>query len=103
PGGRRHEVGAWCRHLRPAQSCAEERPGTGLRTSRFCQWSHMTTGPATPLCDVPGCGQPAAVAMQAPVEPPGREHLLCQAHASWLATKLRKAGVAYSSRPLAAA
>jgi len=41
--------------------------------------------------------------MQAPTEAPGREHLLCQAHASWLAAKLGKAGVAYTSRPLAAA
>ena len=63
----------------------------------------MSMGPAIPVCDVPGCGQPAAVAMQAPAEAPGRERLLCQAHASWLATKLRRAGVAYSSRPLAAA
>lgn len=63
----------------------------------------MSMGPAIPVCDVPGCGQPAAVAMQASVEARGREHLLCEAHASWLAAKLSKAGVAYSSRPLAAA
>lgn len=63
----------------------------------------MNTGPAIPACSVPGCGQPAAVVMQAPAEAPGKEHVLCQAHASWLATKLGKAGVAYTSRPLAAA
>ncbi len=63
----------------------------------------MSTGPTIPVCDVPGCGKAAAVVMQAPADAPGREHVLCEAHAAWLATKLGKAGVAYTSRPLAAA
>jgi hypothetical protein len=63
----------------------------------------MSTGPAIPICDLPGCGQPASVVMQAPADAPGREHVVCEAHASWLAARLGKAGVAYTSRPLAAA
>jgi hypothetical protein len=43
------------------------------------------------------------VVMQAPADSPGKEHVLCEAHAAWLAAKLGKAGVAYTSRPLAAA
>jgi len=56
-----------------------------------------------PICEIRGCGQLAAVVMQAPAEAPGKEHALCQAHAAWMATKLRRAGVGYTSRPLAAA
>ena len=63
----------------------------------------MNSRPTIPVCDVPGCGQPAAVIMQAPANAPGHEHVLCEAHAAWLATKLGKAGVAYTSRALTAA
>ena len=63
----------------------------------------MSARPATPICEIRGCGKAAAVVMQAPAEAPSREHLLCQAHASWMATRLKRAGVGYSSRPFAAA
>ncbi len=63
----------------------------------------MSTRPTMPICEIRGCGQLAAIVMQAPAEAPGKEHALCQAHASWMATKLGKAGVGYTSRPLAAA
>jgi hypothetical protein len=56
-----------------------------------------------PICEISGCGQRAAVAMQAPADAPGKEHVLCQAHASWMAMKLGRVGVGYTSRPLAAA
>jgi len=62
----------------------------------------MSTRPTMPICEIRGCGQLAAVAMQARAEVPGKEHLLCQAHASWMAMKLKRAGVGYTSRPLAA-
>lgn len=62
----------------------------------------MSTRSAMPICEVRGCERPAAVAMQAPAEAPGREHALCEAHASWIAAKLGRAGVGYTSRPLAA-
>jgi hypothetical protein len=57
----------------------------------------------TPVCEIPGCGKPAVVAMRAAADTPGKEHVLCEAHASWMTTRLGKAGVGYTSRPLAAA
>jgi hypothetical protein len=56
----------------------------------------------TPACEIPGCGKPAAVAMRAAPDTPGKEHVLCEAHASWMASRLGRAGVGYTSRPLAA-
>jgi hypothetical protein len=56
-----------------------------------------------PECEVPRCGKPAAVVMRAPAEVPGKEHTLCPAHAAWLALRLVRVGVTYTSRPLAAA
>jgi len=41
--------------------------------------------------------------MRAPAEVPGKEHQLCPAHASWIALRLGRVGVTYTSRPLAAA
>jgi len=63
----------------------------------------MSTRPSIPVCEIPGCGKPAAVVMRAPAEVPGKEHQLCPAHASWIALKLGRVGVTYTSRPLAAA
>jgi hypothetical protein len=63
----------------------------------------MSARPAMPLCEIPRCGKAAAVVMRAPAEIPGKEHQLCPAHASWVAMKLRRVGVSYTSRPLAAA
>ena len=62
----------------------------------------MCTRSAMPICEIRGCGELAAIMMQAPAEAPGKEHVLCEAHAAWMATKLRRAGVGYTSRPLAA-
>ena len=63
----------------------------------------MSTRSAMPKCEIRGCERPAAVAMRALADAPGKEHVLCEAHASWMATKLGRAGVGYTSRPLAAA
>lgn len=61
----------------------------------------MSTRPTMPICEIRDCGQLAAVAMQALAKAPGKEHLLCQTHASWMAMKLGRVGVGYTSRPLA--
>jgi hypothetical protein len=63
----------------------------------------MSARPSIPVCEIPGCGKPAAVVMRAPAEVPGKEHQLCPAHASWIALRLGRVGVTYTSRPLAAA
>jgi hypothetical protein len=63
----------------------------------------MSARPSIPVCEIPGCGKPAAVVMRAPAEVPGKEHPLCPAHASWIALRLGRVGVTYTSRPLAAA
>jgi hypothetical protein len=63
----------------------------------------MSARPSIPVCEIPGCGKPAAVVMRAPAEVPGKEHRLCPAHASWIALRLGRVGVTYTSRPLAAA
>jgi hypothetical protein len=63
----------------------------------------MSACPSIPVCEIPGCGKPAAVVMRAPAEIPGKEHPLCPAHASWIALRLGRVGVTYTSRPLAAA
>jgi len=57
----------------------------------------------TPVCEIPGCGKPAAVAMRAAAAAAGKERVLCEAHASWMALRLERAGIDYTSRPLAAA
>ena len=59
--------------------------------------------PSMPVCEIPGCGKSAAVVMRAPAEVPGKEHQLCPAHAWWIALRLGRVGVTYTSRPLAAA
>ena len=63
----------------------------------------MSVHPSIPVCEIPGCGRPAAAVMRAPAGVPGKEHSLCPAHASWLALRLDRVGVTYTSRPLAAA
>jgi hypothetical protein len=63
----------------------------------------MSARPSIPVCEIPGCGSPAAVVMRAPAEVPGKEHPLCPAHASRIALRLGRVGVTYTSRPLAAA
>jgi hypothetical protein len=63
----------------------------------------MSARSSIAACEIPGCGKPAAVVMRAPAEAPGKEHPLCSAHASWLALRLGRVGVTYTSRPLAAA
>ncbi len=63
----------------------------------------MSDRPSIPVCEIPRCGKPAAVVMRALADAPGKEHLLCQEHASWIAMKLGRVGVRYTSRPLAAA
>jgi hypothetical protein len=63
----------------------------------------MSARPSIPVCEIPGCGSPAAVVMRAPAEVPGKEHQLCPAHASWIALRLGRVGMTYTSRPLAAA
>jgi len=69
------------------------------------QWGSldMSARPSIPVCEIPGCGKPAAVVMRAPAEVSGKEHSLCPAHASWIALRLGRVGVTYTSRPLAAA
>src|SRR6266542_3738886 len=37
----------------------------------------MSARPSIPVCEMPGCGKPAAVVMRAPAEVPGKEHRLC--------------------------
>jgi hypothetical protein len=63
----------------------------------------MSARPALPVCEIPHCEKAAAVVMRAPAEIPGKEHRLCPAHASWIAMRLRRVGVTYTFRPLAAA
>jgi len=72
--------------------------------SRYeCPSLNMSARPSIPVCEIPACGSPAAVVMRAPAEVPGKEHQLCPAHASWIALRLGRVGVTYTSRPLAAA
>ena len=63
----------------------------------------MNARPSIPVCEIPGCGKPAAVVMRAPAVGPGKEHPLCPAHASWIALRLERVGVTYIAQPLAAA
>jgi hypothetical protein len=99
-GGQRLPPGSAGRLLSgvPRSRAAHRLPGTATAGPL-----DMSARPSIPVCEIPGCGKPAAVVMRAPAEVPGKEHPLCPAHASWIARKLGRVGVTYTSRPLAAA